>query len=80
MIPIWVPARARLAGASGLVARRDPNRSVMGLSSRWNEATLARTHPALSVTRARAGPLSERSPVAPATRSSAWAVSSSKSG
>ena len=53
---------------------------MSGRSSRWNEATLARTQPARSVTRARAGPASERRPVAAATSSSASAVSSAKSG
>ena len=64
----------------GPTARRSPSLSVSGRSSRWNDATLARTQPARSVTRARAGPASERRPVSAATSSSASAVSSAKSG
>src|ERR1700737_2488541 len=56
------------------------NLAVTGRSSRWNDAMLAFTQPARSVTRARAGPASDRIPVSASTSSSAWAVSSSKSG
>ena len=54
-------------------------RSVRGRSSRPKLARLARTQSLRSTTRARAGPLADRSPVARSTSASAWAVSSSKS-
>ena len=71
---------ARATGVSGPGVMRWPSFSVIGLSRRRNDARLARTQPARSVTRARAGPDSERSPVSAATRSSARAVNSAKSG
>ncbi len=75
-----MPVTRRLIGASGLAPIRGSSLAVSGASILWNDATFARTHPARSVTRARAGPASDRSPVAWPTSSSAWAVSSSKSG
>ena len=42
---------------------RSSSRSVIGRSSRWNDAMLASTQPARSVTRARAGPARLRRPV-----------------
>ncbi len=53
--------------------------SRWGPTRRWKLETLAWTQPARSVTRARAGPDDDRSPVDAATNSSAWAVNSSKS-
>ena len=64
--PIWVPVATRPALANGpasrlvtsLVAttRVGSNRSRWGPTRRWKLETLACTHPARSVTRARAGP------------------------
>ena len=69
-------ALGELVGAGSRVGS---SLSRWGPTSRWKLATLACTHPARSVTRARAGPDADRSPVDAATSSSAWAVSSSKS-
>ncbi len=80
IMPTSAPANFWASGESGLAARRGPSLSMMGRSSRWNDATLAPTHPARSVTRARAGPASDTRPVSAVTSSSAWAVSSTKSG
>ena len=77
--PTSAPANARAAGASGPV-NFWPKRSVIGRKRRWNDATLAATQSWRVATRARAGPASDRRPVACATSSSASAVNSSKSG
>ena len=62
------PRRPHRPGASGDGPAEpwSPSLSVSGRSSRGNDAMLARTQPARSVTRARAGPASERRPVASA--------------
>ena len=78
--PSSAPAMPRANGAIGPFDMRSPSFSVTGRSSRRNEATFARTQPARSVTRARAGPARLCSPVVSATATSAWAVNSSKSG
>ena len=65
---------------AGWRSRAASSLAVTGRSSRWNEAMLALTQPARSVTRARAGRRADRRPVSASTSSSAWAVSSSKSG
>src|SRR5581483_6368991 len=70
----------RPTGVEDVFASRDPSRSSTGRRRRRKLTMLAFTQPARSVTRARAGPASERRPVASATSSSARAVSSSKSG
>src|SRR5579871_1908286 len=85
--PSWAPVTAlptgcttRPSGVAEVLARRSPKRSNTGRRRRRKLAMLASTQPDRVVTRARAGPASERRPVASATSSSATAVSSSKSG
>ena len=78
--PSSAPVTRLVNGANGPEPAVAEKRSSTGRSSRWNDATLARTHPLRSVTRARAGPAAERSPVHSATRSSAMTVNCSKSG
>ena len=80
IMPTSAPANFWASGDSGLASRRGPSLSMIGRSSRWNEATLAPIQPARLVTRARAGPASDTRPVSAVTSASACAVSSAKSG